>query len=131
MVGIILITHGSFSNEILRSAELVVGPCDEIKCITLQREENVEDKNELFKKYLEEVDKGDVVLVLVDLLGGSPCNIASLNIRNFNYKTLTGLNFPMLLEAINSREEVDLEELTKLCYEAGREGIKNINELLK
>lgn len=131
MVGIILITHGDFSKEILKSAELVIGPCNDVKCITLHRTDNVEDKNNLFKKYVKEVDTGDGVLVMVDLLGGSPCNIASMNIREYNYKAITGLNFPMLLEAINSRDELKLEELAESCYEAGKEGIVYINKILR
>lgn len=74
MVGIVLVTHGDFSKEILKSAELVVGPCEDVKYITLHRTDNVEDKNSLFKEYIKEADKGDGVLVMVDLLGGSPCN---------------------------------------------------------
>lgn len=131
MVGIVLVTHGDFSKEILKSAELVVGPCEDVKYITLHRTDNVEDKNSLFKEYIKEADKGDGVLVMVDLLGGSPCNIASMNIRESNYRALTGLNFPMLLEAINSRDEMNLEELAETCYVAGKEGIIDITKMLK
>lgn len=131
MVGLILMTHGNFSQEILKSAELVVGPCADVECITLHREDNVEEKNALFKEALERTDSGEGVLVLVDLLGGSPCNIASLNIRNYHYKAMTGLNFPMLLEALGSRDEVGLDELADMCLEAGRQGILSINKLLE
>lgn len=131
MVGIIVMTHGKFSSELVKSCELIAGPAEKVATLTLNRDDNIESLNEKFVKKLEELDDGDGVLVLADLLGGSPSNVASLNLKKgCKYHAITGVNLPMLLEAIVNRDNSSLEDLVSLCMEAGTSGIKHINEIL-
>lgn len=132
MIGIIVVTHGEFSKEIIKSCELIAGPAEKVSALTLNRNDNIENLNNKFLKKLDELDDGDGVLVLTDLLGGSPSNVASVNLKKgCKYQALTGLNLPMLLEAIINREEKELEELAELCKNAGTSGINHINKILK
>ncbi len=131
MIGIIVMTHGNFSEEILRSCELIAGPAKKVATLKLNRNDNIENLNENFVKELDNLDDGDGVLVLTDLLGGSPSNVASLNLKKGRkFEALTGINLPMLLEALISREGKTLEELTKVCIESGKTGVNHINEIL-
>lgn len=131
MVGIIVMTHGSFSEGIVDAAELITGPVAQVETLSLRREDNVDDLNAAFIAALERVDTGDGVLVLADLLGGSPCNVASMNLRERSYQVLSGANLPMLIEALSSRETTSsLEGLAAACAEAAMQGVKNINQLL-
>ena len=71
------------------------------------------------------------MLVLADLLGGSPCNVASMNLRDRSYHVLSGVNLPMFIEALSSRDTAgSAEELMASCQEAAVQGVKNINQLL-
>lgn len=131
MVGIIVMTHGALSEGIVDAAELITGPVSQVKTLSLRREDNVNDLNDAFVAALREVDTGDGVLVLTDLLGGSPCNVASMNLREKSYRVLSGVNLPMFIEALSSRDSAGSpEELQAACLEAATEGVKNINQLL-
>ena len=131
MVGIIVMTHGALSEGIVDAAELITGPVTQVETLSLRREDNVNDLNAAFLAALERVDTGDGVLVLADLLGGSPCNVASMNLRDKSYQVLSGVNLPMFIEALSSRDTAgSAEELMASCREAAVQGVKNINQLL-
>lgn len=131
MVGIIVMTHGALSEGIVDAAELITGPVTQVETLSLRREDNVNDLNAAFLAALDRVDTGDGVLVLADLLGGSPCNVASMNLRERSYRVLSGVNLPMFIEALSSRDSAgSAEELQGACQEAGAQGVKNINQLL-
>ena len=131
MVGIIVVTHGTLSEGIVDAAELITGPVTQVETLSLRREDNVNDLNAAFLAALDRVDTGDGVLVLADLLGGSPCNVASMNLRERSYRVLSGVNLPMFIEALSSRDSASsAEELQAACQEAGAQGVKNINQML-
>lgn len=131
MVGIIVMTHGTLSEGIVDAAELITGPVTQVETLSLRREDNVNDLDAAFLAALDRVDTGDGVLVLADLLGGSPCNVASMNLRERSYRVLSGVNLPMFIEALSSRDSAgSAEELQAACQEAGAQGVKNINQLL-
>ena len=131
MVGIIVMTHGALSEGIVDAAELITGHVTQVEALSLSREDNVNDLNAAFLAALDRVDTGDGVLVLTDLLGGSPCNVASMNLRERSYRVLSGVNLPMFIEALSSRDTASsAEELQASCQEAAVQGVKNINQLL-
>lgn len=132
MIGIIVMTHGSFSTGAVDACELVTGPVTQAATLSLRREDNVDDFGVEFQQALDKVDTGEGVLVLCDILGGSPCNVAAMALREREgLQVLTGLNLPMLLEALMTREQVaSVEELAKNCLAAANEGVKHVNELL-
>lgn len=129
MVGILLVTHGKFSEEILKSAELIVGKQEKILTLGLQHGDSVEMLGDKVKESIETLEDGDGVLVLVDLMGGSPYNVVALNsskLSDINFRCITGVNLPMLLEAITMREIYELDDLANHCIETGLTGIKEL-----
>lgn len=133
MIGILLVTHGKFSEEILKSAELIVGKQDKILTLGLEHGDSIEVLGDKVRESIKSLDNGEGVLVLADLLGGSPYNVVALNsnkINDIKFKCIAGVNLPMLLEAITMRESYELDELTAHCMEAGVMGVKELfNEL--
>lgn len=132
MIGIVVMTHGSFSGGVVDACEVVTGPVTQTETLSLRREDNVDDFRAAFGRAVEKVDAGDGVLVLTDILGGSPCNVAAMALRERgDLQVLTGLSLPMLLEALMGREQASsVEELAKGCRAAALEGVKRVNELL-
>lgn len=137
MIGILLVTHGKFSEEIVKSAELIVGKQEKILTLGLQHGDSVEMLGDRVEESVKSLEDGDGVLVLVDLMGGSPYNVVALNsskLLDINFRCITGVNLPMLLEAITMREIYNLDDLTDHCIETGTTGIKELfkeMELLK
>lgn len=109
-----------------------MGPAQQVRTLSLRREGSVDELSSDFERVVNEVDTGDGVIVLCDLFGGSPCNVASMGLRSArNYHLVSGANLPMLIEAINSRDEgLSPAALAQRCVESSHEGIRHINELL-
>lgn len=132
MVGIVVMTHGDLADGLVSASEVIMGPAQQVRTLSLKRESNVDELTADFARAVGEVDTGDGVLVLCDLFGGSPCNVASMGLRTAdNYRLVSGANLPMLIEAINSRDEgLDPQALAERCIESSHAGIRHINELL-
>ncbi|MBX4260212.1 mannose/fructose/sorbose PTS transporter subunit IIA [Clostridium estertheticum] len=130
MVAIIVGTHGSFSKQILRSAEMIFGMQENVSSVTFETGEGLDDLVEKYKNESEKLDCKDGILFLVDLFGGSPFNAASRIVtENDDMDVLTGINLPMLLEIYGSRGFSNLEELVSIGKKAGAEGIKSLREV--
>lgn len=130
MIGILIITHGNFGRELLKSAELIIGEQKRVKTLGLDHGDNIEDLFNRVNEYIKELEDGQGVLVLTDLFGGSPSNVVAANMENLNFCSLTGVNLPMLLEALTMRGSLSIDKLVECSSKAGCEGIKNIGEIL-
>lgn len=130
MIGILIVTHGKFGHELLKSTELIIGKQNNVLTLGLEHGDSIEKLHQEVKTSIEKLDEGDGVLVLTDLFGGSPSNVAAANMEELNFHSLTGVNLPMLVEVLTMREYVDIEELVDSAFKAGCEGIKNIGAIL-
>ena len=135
MIGILVVTHGGFGKEILESVKLIVGEFSNTQSIGLYHGDGIEEFKSKIKKSIEELDTGDGVFVLIDLFGGSPSNVVALNMFEFTKEheiaCITGVNFPILLEAISSRDSYCLEKLSEHCFSVGKESIINLYKKLR
>ena len=132
MISILLVTHGLFSAGILNGAELVFGPQEDIEEISLKIEDNVDDFAQKVAKKAMSLDNGEGVLIFVDMIGGSPANVVGRFIQDVdNIECISGLNLPMLLEALATRNNMNLKELKDACIQAGKEGILDFKERMK
>lgn len=103
MVAVIIGTHGKFSEELLKSSEMILGKQDNIGYITFKPGEGLEDLVSKYTEVINGLDSKDGVLFMVDLFGGSPYNAASMMaIENENMDVVTGVNLPMLLETFRN-----------------------------
>ncbi|WP_459481156.1 PTS sugar transporter subunit IIA [Clostridium saccharoperbutylacetonicum] len=125
MISVIIGTHGTFSEEILKSAEMIFGAQENVGSVTFKPGEGVENLVEKYNKLINELDCTDGVLFMVDLFGGSPFNAASiLAMKNNNMEIVTGVNLPMILETLGSRDFSNLQELLAIAENSGKEAIR-------
>lgn len=127
MISVIVGTHGMFSEEILKSAEMIFGVQENIGSVTFKPGEGVEALVEKYNNLIEKLDYSDGVLFMVDLFGGSPFNAASLiAMKHENMEIVTGVNLPMILEVLGSRDSSSISELLKIAENSGKEAIKTL-----
>lgn len=121
---LILISHGHFSEELKKSTEMIMGPQDAIHTVALLPEEGVEEFED---KLLEVIKDLDDYVVLADLMGGTPCNVASrLLMQGYQFDLYAGMNMPMVLGFINANLVGELVDLKQF----GAENIHHVNEAL-
>lgn len=126
MVGIIIVSHGPYAKALIKSVELVCGKQEKIEAICLGEGEGVEY---LQHNIMETIKKLNVeeVLIMVDLLGGTPYNASSMVMENLNINVVTGINMSMILEVLPYRNE-GLVKVSQIAIEGGINGIINVKE---
>ena len=125
MISVIISTHGMFSEEILKSAEMIFGNQENVGTVTFKPGEGVDNLVEKYNKLINELDCTDGVLFMVDLFGGSPFNAASIiAMKHDNIEIVAGVNLPMILETLGSRDFSSLSELLAIAENSGKEAIR-------
>ena len=128
MIGIVVVSHGLLSEQLVGAASLILGEAKAIKAVTFMARESLED---LRKKTTEATSEftEDGCLILTDIMGGSATNVSIeiMKSRNDVY-VVTGVNLPMLLEAINSREGNSLKDLANQVSNSGTRSIINLKD---
>lgn len=125
-IAIVIGTHGWAAEQLLKTAEMLLGEQENVGWIDFVPGENAETLIEKYKVRLAELDTSKGVLFLVDTWGGSPFNAASrIVVDNPDYDVIAGVNIPMLVETLMGRDDnPSLQELIHIAVEAGREGVK-------
>ena len=127
--GIVILTHGRAGEELIRSAEMIIGKMEKVIAVSLGAGEDPSDYRERVSNVLAKMPRGSIVMT--DLFGGTPSNTAAVLSKDYSVFVISGLNLPMLIEAVNLRQTLSGEELAKAVEAAGREGVKNILEILR
>ena len=132
MISLIIGTHGSFSKELISSAELIYGKLENVSYITFLPGEGQSDLISKYNSIIDTLDKDSSVLFLVDLFGGSPFNTASiLAMENENMDVVTGVNLSMLLEVYPNIHSASLEELVEIAESAGKNSICSLKKSIE
>lgn len=126
MVGIVILGHGTMAEGLLSTCNLVIGPQKNLTGVVFKGEEQVEDYRRTVAEAAESVDDGDGVLFVADLKGGTPCNTAAIISYQKGYRVVSGVNVPMLVAVLLSREGMDLEALTELAKASAVEGVEEV-----
>jgi PTS system mannose-specific IIA component len=130
MVGVLVITHGDLGQELIKAAELIKGKYDGVLPVSVDSNKGVEDIKKEITTAIKKVDKGEGVLILTDLFGGTPSNIALSFLKEGKVEVVTGVNLPMLLK-LDIRKEKNLTELSYFIKDYGRKNISLASEILK
>jgi len=123
MMGIVVVTHGRMGHELLKSAESIVGRQEAVCVLGLKRSDGPKAFEKTVQKTLKKLNHAKGVLVLADMMGGTPCNAALRSCRDprFHYELVTGVNLPMLVSVFSKRDTLSLEQLAqKIVDDAGR-----------
>ncbi|MDP4143699.1 MAG: mannose/fructose/sorbose PTS transporter subunit IIA [Bacillota bacterium] len=132
MVAIVIGTHGKFSEQLLRSSEMIFGQQENVGFVTFEPGESADKLVDKYRDVLKTLDCSEGVLFMVDLFGGSPFNAASrIAAEDEKVDIVTGVSLPMLLEAFGSRSFLSLKELVETAKVAGTDGIKSFRDTLQ
>lgn len=126
---VLILTHGKSGEELIRSAEMIMNKIDDIYAFSLLPGMSPEEYYEMVKRKLDTIQGN--VLVIVDVFGGTPSNVAALLSKQYNISIVTGLNLPMLLEVVSLRSSMAGEELANEMVSVGKDGCRNLLEMLK
>lgn len=129
-IAIIIGTHGTAAEQLLKTTEMLLGEQDNVAFIDFVPGENAETLIEKYSGKISGLDTSGGVLFLVDTWGGSPFNAASrIAVDKENYEVVTGVNIPMLVETFMARDDnPSFDELVALALETGREGVKALKK---
>ncbi len=130
MIGGLIVTHGRLAIELLNAAEAIVGEVQNITAVPIGWHDDVELASSTVKKAIGRVDTGAGVLILTDMFGGTPTNIASTFLDDGAIEVVTGVNLPMLIKLTQLGADVDLASAAKLVRENGQSNIYIASELL-
>ena len=130
MIGIVLVTHGRLANEFVAATEHVVGPQENMRGISIGPDDDMEERRVEILKVVEEVDSGDGVVVLTDMFGGTPSNLAISIMDRATIEVIAGVNLPMLIKLASVRASKPLAEAVASAQEAGRKYINVASKLL-
>jgi PTS system mannose-specific IIA component len=129
VVGILIVSHGNLAEALISSVQILVGNLTKVRAISIRPEEAKEEIMLRIRKHLAEVDEGQGVVILTDLLGGTPTNLSLSFLKGENILVVTGVNIPMLLTLASYRQEKSLEQIGRLVKKSGRRSIKLIKTL--
>lgn len=130
MIGLVVVTHGRLAEELVLAMEHVVGKQKNVRSICIGPDDNVEKRREEMLGAVEEVDTGDGVIVLTDMFGGTPSNLAIAAMGRGKLEVVAGINLPMMIKLATVRQELPLEEAALQAQESGRKYINVASNLL-
>ncbi len=131
MIGMVLVTHGQLATEFISALEHVVGKQGQIEAVCIGPEDDIEQRRQAIIAGVERVDDGDGVVILTDMFGGTPSNLAISVLGRGNVEVIAGINLPMLIKLTSLRASEPLETAVNRAQEAGRKYINVASQLLQ
>ena len=126
----VIVTHGQLANELLAAAELIVGPVAHIAAVSIGWHDDVDAARDEIERAISSVSEGHGVLLLTDMFGGTPTNIASMFLAEGEVEVVTGVNLPMVIKLASQSEAETLADIAKRVRDQGQEGIYLAGDLL-
>ena len=130
MIGLVLVTHGALADAFKLALEHVVGPQDYCETIAIGPEDNAETRREDILAAIDRAETGDGVIILTDMFGGTPSNLAISVMQNRNVEVIAGVNLPMLVKLGRIRGEMTMQQAVAMAQEAGKKYITVANAVL-
>ena len=130
MIGMVLVTHGRLAAEFIAALEHVVGPQANVAAVCIGPEDDMEQRRQEILRSVSEVDTGDGVVLLTDMFGGTPSNLAISVMDRGKVEVIAGVNLPMLIKLASLRQTERLPDAVRGAQEAGRKYINVASQLL-
>jgi len=132
MVGLVVATHGRLADELVSTAEQIVGKLESAATCSIDPGMSPEEIQNSISRAISSVDSGQGVIVFADLFGGTPCNLSLTLTRHHNLEVITGINLPMLLKANSLRSEIfPLPQLAAALASYGQKNITCASALMR
>lgn len=130
MIGLVLVTHGHLAEEFISAMQHVVGKQENVAAVCIGPEDDMEMRRTEILDKVGKVDLGNGVVVLTDMFGGTPSNLAISIMDRANVEIIAGVNLPMLIKIASLRKEKSLKETVSGAQEAGKKYINIASQLL-
>jgi len=130
MIGMVLVTHGNLAVELIAALEHVVGPQDNVAAVCIGPDDDMEHRRAEILECANNVDNGNGTVLLTDMFGGTPSNLAISVMDKANIEVVAGVNLPMLIKLASVRETEPLAQAVASAQEAGRKYINIASQLL-
>ncbi len=131
MIGIVVVTHGQLASELVNAAETIVGDLPQFTAVSIGWHEDTQDARNEIAAAIARVQRGQGVLILTDMFGGTPSNLAMSFLGTQDVEVITGVNLPMLIKLAGARGEEQLLALAREMREHGRNAIWVASDLLR
>jgi len=123
MVGLVLVSHGRIAESFLEVSRQILGPVEGVYVVSLAEPIDEEQVMAEIRRARKEIDRGEGILILTDMFGGTPSNLCFSLLEDRMVEVLTGMNLPMILQILSARQEASLAELARVAMRCGRENI--------
>ncbi|HEY9214712.1 MAG TPA: PTS sugar transporter subunit IIA [Ancylobacter sp.] len=130
MIGLVLVTHGRLASEFRSALEHVMGPQSQIETITIGPDDDIEQRRDDIVASVASVNTGQGVVILTDMFGGTPSNLAISVMTSPDIEVVAGINLPMLVKLATVRSEIPMNEAVAQAQEAGRKYINIASRVL-
>ena len=130
MIGLVLVTHGRLADEFVAALEHVVGPQENVATVCIGPDDDMEQRREDILKSIAAAEQGSGVILLTDMFGGTPSNLAISVIDKANVEVIAGVNLPMLIKLASVRNTAPLQNAAADAQDAGRKYINIASQLL-
>ncbi len=130
MIGLVIVTHGQLAEEFAKALEHVVGSQEQLSFICIEADDDLHDRTHEIRAAAEAVDSGDGVILLTDMFGGTPSNLALKLLSKNRVEVLAGVNLPMLIKLAEARKTMALDSVCQSAVEAGRKYMAIASEVL-
>jgi mannose PTS system EIIA component len=130
MIGLVLVTHGRLADEFVAAMEHVVGPQASVQAICIGPDDDMEIRRKDIAKAAADVDDGGGVMLLTDMFGGTPSNLAISLMGKPNIEVIAGINLPMLIKLVTVRKTMGLTDAVNAAQDAGRKYISVASRIL-
>lgn len=130
LIGLVLVTHGRLSQEFIVAMEHVVGKQQNIVAICIGPHDDMEQRRKDIAEAVKNVDLGNGVIILTDLFGGTPSNLAISLMEAGKVEVIAGVNLPMLIRLEGARKSMNVKDAVSAAREAGQKYISVASELL-
>ena len=130
MIGMVVVTHGRLAEEFVSAMEHVVGPQKAVRAICIGPDDDMEQRRQDILNAVKDADQGDGVILLTDMFGGTPSNLAISIMENANVEVIAGINLPMLIKLASVRMVSTMDEAIIAAQESGRKYINIASQVL-
>ncbi len=131
MIGVVVVTHGQLATELVNSTETIVGDLPRFAAVSIGWHEDTHDARAELEQAIARVEQGQGVLILTDMFGGTPSNLAMTFLAGNNVEVITGVNLPMLIKLASLVETSDLLTAARELRDSGRNAIWVASDLLR